>query len=96
MLDGSSRSVGKVQLKSDFAEYQSHDIKRAKTPNVVLLRSIKDAIRTGAEAGSVSADSVFSLFCTKRPVSIHTRFSRIFALFLCFFLKNYIIIVNKP
>ena len=28
-----------VQLKSDFAEYQSHDIKRAKTPNVVLLRS---------------------------------------------------------
>ena len=34
MLDGSSRSVGKVQLKSDFAERQSHDVKRAKTPNV--------------------------------------------------------------
>jgi len=26
----------RVQLKPDFAEYQSHDIKRAKTPNVVL------------------------------------------------------------
>ena len=39
LLDGSRTFRRNVQLKSDFAEYQSHDIKRAKTPNVVLLRS---------------------------------------------------------
>jgi hypothetical protein len=74
MLDGSSRSVGKVQLKSDFAEYQSHGIKRAKTPNVAPA-SFAPRIYA-SEHGSGIGLYRFRFF---------VLFSRDFALFLCRF-----------